>query len=132
MPVPITDAEFEAEQQRIRDMLEYWRSALYLDEWHVNLQFTRGPWQTDGAEQPIGECLAQWEYRRATITWDTEETRKFDDEGLRHLVFHEAMHILLNEMREDGLKHEERVCETLARVLDEFASFDGTAANDKA
>lgn len=125
MAEPIGDKAFKRERKRIRKLVANWRDPLRLFEWEVNLQYTRGPFPVDGEwlKRPPGAAAqVDWQYRRTTITFDTEYTRECDDAKLQHIVVHELMHVIVNEMRhwkdaDDGHDHEERVVETLAWIL---------------
>lgn len=39
------------------------------------------------------------------------------DEEIEYVVVHELMHVFLNEMREQGQQHEERVATLLAKAF---------------
>lgn len=125
MPQPIKDKAFKREQKRINRIMERWRDPLRLFEWEIVRLYSRGPFPVDGewGQRPAAAMASvDWQYRRATLTFDTEATRDYDDAKLERIVVHELVHVIVNEMRcwkdaDDGMAHEERVVETLAWIL---------------
>ena len=125
MAEPITDKEYKRERKRVRALMDKWRDPLRLYDWDISLLYTRGPFPVDGEwrqRTAIGVCTTDWQYRRASLTFDTEATRDLDDAKLERVFVHECCHVLLNEMRQwkdadDARDHEERVAETLAWIL---------------
>ena len=119
----MTPAAYERQKNRVRKLFRRWREPLYLHEWHIDLVFEDGEFiSPDGrvSHDAAATCHALWPYRRATITFNTQHIQHMDDDELEHTVIHEAMHILLNEMRDDSeenLDHEERVATTLAHAF---------------
>lgn len=112
----LTDAQVRQQERRIRAFFKKWRDRLWLHEWHVDLLYFNGPI----SEEHFSACAVtdvRWEYRDATIKWNLEAVATLSDEKLEWVLVHEAMHILVNEMRESGIKHEERVCSSLATII---------------
>ena len=68
-----------------------------------------------------GQCVAKWQYLKATLRFDVEAVNDLDDEELDHLFVHECCHALVNEMREwdgeHGIDHEERVVTMLTNAF---------------
>lgn len=54
-------------------------------------------------------CTASWEYRQAQITFNMPLLAAKKEEEIEEIIVHEMVHVLVNEMREKGIKHEERV-----------------------
>jgi len=62
-------------------------------------------------------CESHWEYLEHTITFNITHLQSQSDESIEATVVHELMHIFLNEMREEGIEHEERVASTLQKAF---------------
>lgn len=117
----MTDREFVAQRKRLLALMKKWREVLSLDEWLITFQPHRGAYEVEGA---MGAALAsadvRWEYRQATLAFDCEMLASHTDSEVQDTFIHEAMHVLVNEMRDDtgsSISHEERVCTTLALVV---------------
>ena len=108
----------KAEKKRIRKIAKDWQDVLALYEWEITTEYVDGPLLVDGAlnRDAAGCAKVNWQYRSATISFNTQETAKMSDVELEGCYVHEAMHVLIREMREpdDDLKHEERTASTLA------------------
>jgi len=130
----MTDAEFEAQRERLQKLSERWLEPLGLKWWHVTLTYERdsGEYKVDGEPSPrsIANCAADWRYLNANITWNMLQVAEQDDEELELAFVHELMHVFLNEFRalhgdgathgverDDWLAHEERIASTLARAF---------------
>lgn len=113
----MTDKEFKKQRKRIRKLMDKWRDRLWLQEWWITNSFSRGAFESNGDYDALAATSVQWAYRQATITWDMEAVSNQTDEELERVFVHEIMHIHLNEMREEGLAHEERVASTLALLI---------------
>ena len=95
---------------------------LTLDEWDITNNFVDGPIVVDGevSSEAVASAKVRWEYRRATLSWNTQEVAKLNDADLEEVFLHESMHVLLNEMREvvaGNIKAEERSATTFALVV---------------
>ncbi len=119
----MTDAEYRVAQRRIRQAAGKWHSALGLSWWQVNYVYDREGEMRDRTEPaPPGRYVAgtaktDWQYKLATLTFNVPLLAEMKDEDLERVVLHEQLHILVNEMREDGIDHEERVVSELVSVM---------------
>ena len=114
--------EWKRQRRRIRALLKKWRFVLTLDEWDITNNFVDGPIVVDGevSSEAVASAKVRWEYRRATLSWNTQEVAKLNDADLEEVFLHESMHVLLNEMREvvaGNIKAEERSATTFALVV---------------
>lgn len=64
-----------------------------------------------------GSCDTDWRYQESTISINKQWLTKLSKEGIEKLIVHELMHVLLNEMREEGIDHEERVATNLQKAF---------------
>lgn len=60
---------------------------------------------------------ADWRYMTFTISVNVPAVRRMDDDELERAIVHELVHVLVNEMREDGIAHEERVVTMLTKAF---------------
>ena len=114
--------EWKRQRRRIRALLKKWRFVLTLDEWDITNNFVDGPIVVDGevSSEAVASARVRWEYRRATLSWNTQKVAKLNDADLEEVFLHESMHVLLNEMREvvaGNIKAEERSATTFALVV---------------
>lgn len=115
------DAEYEKQRDRIRALADKWLEPLGLLMWRrVHLAFSDDV--KAGSPECVGEARVSWEYQEATITFYLPNVVGLDDEDLEYAFVHECQHVLVHEMRwqdadTDNIRHEERVCTTLARAF---------------
>jgi len=98
----------EEQKSRIRACFDQWRTPLSLDEWEITLEYTEGEFIKDDGKvsgAALAVTFVDWQYRRASIHWNTRLAPNESDDELEYAVVHEAMHVLLNgqrAMREAG------------------------------
>lgn len=113
----MTPEDAARQKSRIERFWIHWRPILGLDEWKTRLDYYEGEF-IDQVGEASGMALAsthvRWEYRDANIAWNLELVAKQSDESLEEAVIHEGAHILLNEMRERSVKHEEHAATSIA------------------
>lgn len=125
----MTDAEYEAQRERVKPLFEKWAHALGLAWWSLTLEYEReeDAAPVRGTEFHTGKwgramsTNVDWRYARGTITAYMPMVKTLSDEELERTVVHELCHVFLNETRTadkaDWLDHEERVAETLAKAF---------------
>lgn len=100
----------------IREYYLWWTKWLGLRYCECNLIFSKDPgdfnYYNDGSRS-LMHCDADWRYQRFTISVNLPEATKLTECKLENAIVHELMHVFLNEMREPGLDHEERVATML-------------------
>lgn len=127
----MTDAEYRVQRKRLMLLQDKWHSTLGLRWWNVTYSYSRDPLKSEAAEGRT--CLAQtmvnWEYMKATITFDMQAVIDETDDDLEVCFVHECMHIFVNEMRmwaesempsgkmDEAIKHEERVVTQLTNAV---------------
>lgn len=119
----------EEQQARIEAIYSRWESVLGLDSWDIGREFYPGTFinQNGNAtgDAAVACTFTRWQYLHGSIWFNTAAAADQTDAQMEEHVVHEMVHVLLNEMRdlctEDehpiNLKHEERVCTTLARAF---------------
>jgi predicted SprT family Zn-dependent metalloprotease len=58
-----------------------------------------------------------WKYFTATIDFSYIQLKDMEEKEIEKIIIHELLHIVLNEMREDGIEHEERVTSHLQMIM---------------
>lgn len=128
------DKQFKAQRKRVRALWAKWREVLGLYAWDVSLNYYRGPFELDGEVSFDASASAKvnWEYQRATLSFNLVCVMDMSDAALEEMVVHECTHILVREMRQDWacsdsvltMPHEERVTTLLSRALIEARRAD--------
>lgn len=119
----MTDAEYETQKARIEGFLTRWLKPLGLGYWYIRCIYYRdsGEYQECAGEGSSSNALAEvdvdWQYCQARIAFNVFRFATVDDAEAEYAVVHELMHVFLNEMREDGINHEERVATMLAKGI---------------
>jgi hypothetical protein len=127
----MTDAEYRIQRKRLKALQNKWHGTLGLHWWYVTYSYAREPLKSEVAEGRT--CLAQtmvdWEYLKATITFDMQAIAGEKDDDLEVAFVHECIHIFVNEMRQwaeseipsgkmdEAMKHEERVVTQLTNAV---------------
>lgn len=63
------------------------------------------------------KAWADWKYMEATVEFNLPALAEQSDSKIEEALVHEFTHILVREMREGDLHHEERVVSTLVRAF---------------
>lgn len=125
----MNDEEFERQKKRIQTLTERWLKPLGMNWGRLHIVYERdsGRFEEERAkygradERGTGTCLAfcrtDWRYAESTIVFNILCVVDLDDDELDEAYVHELMHVFLNEMREEGIDHEERVATSLAKAF---------------
>jgi len=112
--------EIRRQKHRLKCLLQKWVEPLGMGAWRRALYF----YYEDDVERfkgELGEVLfrttASWPYEWIDIEVNVPLMVDIPDGELEEYFIHELMHGLLNEMRENDIKHEDRVCTNLARAF---------------
>jgi len=70
-----------------------------------------------GGNVAVFRVWADWRYLSASIAVNVKAVARLDDDELERAVVHELIHVLVNEMREPGIDHEERVVTMLSKAF---------------
>lgn len=123
----LTDERYEYWKTKTLDRLMYWRDALWLTNWRMDID-----WATEGGRNGDTSnymmISSSWRYQNIALTVFVNclETIDPSDLHLDEMIVHELLHAHLNEMRAhnddmDDLAaqndHEERVVTILSRVI---------------
>lgn len=101
----------------------WWVHALGLDYGRVSILYVDQIEDTleDGTilinPNLTGRCHTDWRYQETTIYISLDAIKRMDKGEIEKVVVHELMHVFLNEMREEGIDHEERVATNLQKAF---------------
>jgi len=114
------DEEYVAQKKRVQKLISKWVKPIGLGYWTIRFDWYSELLPSETAtelDRVVMVCHADWRYLNATIQVNLCEVGRQSDEDLERIFVHELMHIFLNEMREQGIQHEERVAEQLAKAF---------------
>jgi hypothetical protein len=102
----------------INKYLRKWKTNLYLGMWRIdfNIRDYLGTTSQDGYST-AARCDTSWKYFTADIDFSYVQLKDMEEKEIEKIIIHELLHIVLNEMREDGLEHEERVTSHLQMIM---------------
>jgi hypothetical protein len=102
-----------------RERFEWWTHWLGLQYSDITLEFVDVIDEGNGLVNldQVGVCYSNWKYMESHIVLSMRKLRDFDKEQIEKTIVHELMHVMLNEMREDGIEHEERVATSLQKAF---------------
>jgi len=101
----------------IRKYFKWWVHWLGLEYWIVNCYFEDDEINKGNGYLLAGSTDVEWKYLHAYVTFYPKTMRHLSKSDIECAVVHELMHIFLNEMREEGIDHEERVATILQKAF---------------
>jgi hypothetical protein len=103
----------------LRQHCAFWIHWMGLKWWQVEVIFNRGRAPArDGLGDKAGECTADWKYLWARVEFWPDSMTFLSKREIERTVIHELGHILVNEMRAEGIDHEERVVSHLTDAFE--------------
>jgi len=102
----------------IRKYLVKWKSNLYLGMWKIdwNIRDYLGAARDEGYST-TATCDTSWKYFTADIDFSYVQLKDMEESEIEKIIIHELIHIVVNEMQEDGIEHEERVTSHLQMIM---------------
>jgi len=106
-------------KEKIKEIFEKWSYLLGLRWWEVALTFSKekSDFNKDDGSRVLAKTWSDWRYMKATILINYREIKLLDLEEIEKIIVHELCHVLVNEMREGDISHEERVVTTLTKAF---------------
>jgi hypothetical protein len=106
----------------IRGLMEKWTYRLGLRWWSVDIYYYKGKrarkyFNAGENETVLARTFADWRYATANIHINLPAFDGMTDTEIERTVVHELCHILVNEMREGELHHEERTVTWLTKAF---------------
>jgi hypothetical protein len=109
-------------EARVQAFVDKWAKPLGLKWWEISICYVYDPASVlshfrndDGVT--FFKVYPDWRYMTAKIYANAPEVESLDDYQLEKFVLHELCHILVHEMREGEIHHEERVVTTLQHAF---------------
>lgn len=99
---------------------EWWIKWLGLLWWHVEVVYftnKKAIKKNFRSKDVVMVCHANWMYMQATIFVNVPKAQTLEDDDVEATVVHELVHVLVNEMRAEGIDHEERVVTGLTKAF---------------
>ena len=98
---------------RIEQLIKKWKRKLWLGQWRIDVL-----WEWNGIDGEAAATVnADWKYMIATLKFDLPYCSTLKPDVLLNVIVHELVHLIVNEMREDGVDHEERVVSHITSIL---------------
>lgn len=112
----------EVIMKEIREQLDKWVYCLGIGWWDLDVYYLDGKDAKKNFSSKDGNIIlaltyADWRYGIASIYFNLPEVKKISSAELENTIVHELCHILVNEMREAELNHEERVVTGLTKAF---------------
>lgn len=102
----------------VKERFEWWTRWLGLQYGTIDLSFVDVIDEDGWANlDQVGVCHSDWKYHESHITLSMRKLKDLDKEQIEKAIVHELMHVFLNEMREEGIDHEERVATSLQKAF---------------
>ena len=110
-------------RKKIRQYIDKWATPLGLGWWKVDVYYhyskkaIRRYLKAPKGSTCLGRAYADWRYSEASVHFNAAAMAYRTDEENENTVIHELTHILVQEMREGDIDHEERVVTQLAKAF---------------
>ena len=101
----------------IRKFTLKWKTALFLGMWKIDWSIKDWLISETKDFQCIARCETDWRYFEATLSFNFLKMKDMSEEEIEKTVIHELLHVVLNEMREGGAEHEERVASHFTMIM---------------
>lgn len=102
----------------INKYLKKWRSNLFLGMWTINFNIRDylGAARDEGYST-AATCDSSWKYFTADLDFSYVQLKDMEEKEIEKIIIHELLHIVVNEMQEGGIEHEERVTSHLQMIM---------------
>jgi hypothetical protein len=110
-------------QKSIKKLINKWVYRLGLRWWTVTINYYDDAREiirifgNDSERTVIARTYSDWRYATCVIEINLPELLDMTKEESERVIVHELCHALVNEMREDGIDHEERVVTGLTKAF---------------
>ena len=108
---------------QIKKLFEKWTYLLGLRWWNVTITYVDDPeeiirtFRVTDDEICVAKSYCDWRYATCNIYVNFPQLKQMDKKQIVMTIVHELCHALVNEMRENGIDHEERVVTGLAKAF---------------
>ena len=110
-------------RKQIKKLFDKWTYLLGLRWWNVTINYIDDPqeiiriFRVTDEDVCIAKSYCDWRYATCNIYVNLPQLKQMDDQQVEMTIVHELCHALVNEMREDGIDHEERVVTGLTKAF---------------
>ena len=107
-------------KKQARALIGEWIYTLGLRRWDIEIFWHRSKKSVKHYfkhRNIAADVHAEWWYERARIHINQKLLLSQPDDEIPRIIVHELMHIFLNEARQKGILHEERVATMLTRAI---------------
>src|SRR3990167_8555790 len=118
------DKELNKKEKLVKSYFKKWMRSLGLLWWSITIHYYDDPdsileifKSQDEGRVIFARTMVDWKYAQATIQVNLLAMKTMDGDEIERAVVHELCHILVNEMREDEIHHEERVVTGLQKAF---------------
>jgi predicted SprT family Zn-dependent metalloprotease len=101
----------------INKYLKKWKGGLFLGMWTINFNIRDYLHDDGGSYLTAATCDSSWKYFTADLDFSLTQLKDMEEKEIEKIIIHELLHIVVNEMREDGIEHEERVTSHLQMIM---------------
>jgi hypothetical protein len=110
---------FKRHRKRVQKLLDSWILVLGLAWYHIEVIYYDNDrtFRKENGDNIIMRAWVDWRYMTIIIAVNVPSVKGLSNEKLEHIVVHELCHALVNEMRETGIDHEERVVTMLTKAF---------------
>jgi len=98
-------------------LLGKWKYNLFLNTWKIDSNIRDYISGGNDGYSTVATCDADWRYFEATINFSYIKMKDMEEIEIEKVIIHELLHAVVNEMRYDGLEHEERVVSQLSMIM---------------
>lgn len=106
-------------EQLFSDFIKKWCKKTWAGWWSIDVVYYSANEflnkEEDAGIFTLATCHTNWQYMTAKINVNSDVLEGMENDEIEYSAVHELMHLFLNEMRCEGIEHEERVATMLAR-----------------
>jgi len=88
-----------------------------LSDWKIDVSYHTYLHTGPSGNNTIAVTNVHWQYMDACIQINLAVSQDQTEKDIEKVVIHELMHVVVNEMREDDIKHEEKVVTMLSNIM---------------
>jgi hypothetical protein len=115
--------QIETTTKKVKAAFAKWMKPLGVLWWNIEIVYFDDPkkikklFEKDEDKLVLAKTYVEWKYMDATIGINVPAFKDLSDDEIERAVVHELLHVLVNEMREKEVHHEERVVTTLTKAF---------------
>jgi hypothetical protein len=110
-------------RRKVQQFIDKWTWLLGLRWWSINVHYVKDKkglkhhFKSPKGTTTRATVYSDWRYAEATIYINLPSFVGLSDDRIERIILHELCHILVCEMREGDLHHEERVVSGLTKAF---------------